>query len=447
MKATFTFTAALLLVCSTIFAQNSWENPNSTSDIVEIKTIKHTVNKGETLYAISRLYQVAVAEIFDMNPYISKDNLDIGDVLLIPNANAFINGMNNNEKVERSATTQNAGRNTPAPSSGRVMLPSESSVKSGAYRVESTPIKQGKIISFPIPKIPNTATAQGTFTGDTPPTHVVQKGETLSSISRYYGLKIKQLQKINRMSEHDGLNSNDLIFLRNMHSHSRQTMLSDHNEKMEFKRNPNAREEAMVDRVDYTKMKPILHTAQKGESLYSLSRTYNHTVRSLKKWNNKSGDELKNGEELIIGWTVPGNEIAMSGTVTGEGMARRMSAERIANERVVFDQMKKFEDKFRTQIANSYNSELKTGNCVGTYMRGNDSDEQNLFCLSRNIPPMTIVHLTNPMNGKSIYVKVISDLPSTSDNRNADIKLTQAAVKELGILDRKFQLEYSYFIE
>jgi len=232
-----------------------------------------------------------------------------------------------------------------------------------------------------------------------------------------------------------------------MHSHSRQTMLAEHNQKLEYERNPRAREEAMVDMVDYSKMKPILHTTQKGETLYSLSKTYNHSVSSLKKWNNMSGDDLKNNQELIIGWMVPGNDVAMTGTVTGEGIARRVNAERIANERVIFDQMKKFESKFRTQVANSYNSELKTGNCIGTYMRGNDNDEQNLFCLSSTIPPMTIVHLTNPMNGKSIYVKVISDLPATSDNANADIKLTQAAVKALGILDRKFQIEYSYFIE
>lgn len=399
------------------------------------------------MYAISRLYKVSVKEIVDLNPYISKNNIDVDDVLLIPNGEAFTQSMDREKTVERSATTQNAGRNEQGSRAGKVILPSETSANTKGYRVESTPVKKGKIISFPIPKIPNTATAQSTFVGDTPPTHVIQSGETLSSIARYYKLDLNKLRKINHMGERDGLNANELIFLRNMHSHSRQTMLAEHDQKLEYERNPRAREEAMVDMVDYSKMKPILHTTQKGETLYSLSKTYNHSVSSLKKWNNMDGDELKKDQELIIGWMVPGNDMSLTGTVTGEGIARRVNAERIANERAIFDQMKKFENKFRAQVANSYNSELKTGNCVGTYMRGNDNDEQNLFCLSRTIPPMTIVHLTNPMNGKSIYVKVISDLPETSDNANADIKLTQAAVKALGILDRKFQIEYSYFIE
>lgn len=445
MKATLSFAFFLLLISTAVSAQDTWQNPNSTSETVEIKTTKHRVSKGETLYAISRLYEVSVTEIMDMNPYINKNNIDVGDVLLIPRENSMAVGLQETT-VERSATTQNAGRNAPV-NNTKVLRPGDTQFNSKGYRVESTPVRRGEIISFPIPTIPNTSITESTYIGDTPPTHVVQRGETLTSIARYYGLNVKQLKKINRMSETDGLTSSELIFLRNMHSHSRQTMLAKHNAGLEFERNPRAREEAMVDKVDYTKMKPILHTATKGETLYSLARTYNHSVSSIKKWNNLASDDLGKGQELIIGWMVPGNDMAKSGTVANSGMARRMTAERIANERVVFDQMKKFEDKFREQIANSYNSELKTGNCVATYMRGNDSDEQNLFCLSRTIPPMTIVHLTNPMNGKSIYVKVISDLPPTSDNGNADIKLTEAAVKELGILDRKFQVEYSYFVE
>ncbi len=438
MKATFSFLAIFLLFSSTIFAQDYGTNSNSSLEVVEIPTTKHRVNKGETLYGISKQYKVSVDDILDLNPFIDQNKIGVDDILLIPSM------MAGSEKVERTATTHNAGRNSSA-KEGREMLPSESSSK--GYRVESTPERKGKIISFPIPKIPNTATAKSTYIGDTPPTHVVQRGETLTSIARYYGLDIKRLQKINIMDEYDGLNSNDLIFLRNMHSHSRQTMLAAHHEKTELARNPRAKEEAMIDKVDYTKMKPILHTAQIGETLYSLSQTYNHSVTSLKKWNNLQGDELSKGDELIIGWMVPGNDNSRTGMVTGAGMSRRINAENIANERVMFDQMKKFEDKFSSQMANSYNSELKTGNFIGTYMRGNDGDDQNLFCLSKTIPPMTIVYLTNPMNGKSIYVKVISNLPATSDNGNADIKLTQAAVKELGILDRKFQLEYSYFIE
>lgn len=449
MKATLTFAAILLLLFNPAIAQNS-QNLNSDSETVQIKTLKHRVSKGETLYAISRLYQISVKDIVDMNPYISKHNIDVNDVLLIPADNSLVNAIQEG-KVVRTGVTQNAGMNpnsnAPRSSGGQVLLPVDSRTNPEAYEVESTPVKNGKIISFPIPKIPNTSSTSKTFIGDTPPSHVVQSGETLSSIARYYALDIKKLKKINRMSAKDALMSEELIFLRNMHSHSRQTMLASHNEKLEMKRNPRAREEAMVDKVDYAKMKPILHTAQRGETLYGLAKTYNYSVNSIKKWNNMAGDELANGQEIIIGWVVPGNDMAMAGTVTGAGIARRETVERIANDRAIFDQMTKFENKFRTQIANSYNSELKTGNFLGTYMRGNDENEENLFCLSSVIPPMTIVHLTNPMNGKSIYVKVISDLPKTSDNGKAEIKLSQAAVRELGILDRKFQIEYSYFIE
>ncbi len=44
----------------------------------------HLINKGDTLYKLSRQYDVKLTDIMRLNPYINVYNLNVGDELLIP---------------------------------------------------------------------------------------------------------------------------------------------------------------------------------------------------------------------------------------------------------------------------------------------------------------------------------------------------------------------------
>lgn len=48
----------------------------------------HVVEKGDTLYRLSRYYHVSVSDIMYENPYANIYNLQIGDELCIPVAKA-----------------------------------------------------------------------------------------------------------------------------------------------------------------------------------------------------------------------------------------------------------------------------------------------------------------------------------------------------------------------
>jgi len=52
--------------------------------------------------------------------------------------------------------------------------------------------------------------------------------------------------------------------------------------------------------------------------------------------------------------------------------------------------------------------------------------------------------ITNPMNNKSVAVKVVGKLPDTSENENVMIKISASAAKKLGVLDSRFLAEISY---
>ena len=50
-----------------------------------------------------------------------------------------------------------------------------------------------------------------------------------------------------------------------------------------------------------TENKPKVHIVQKGDTMYSISKKYNAKVSDIWKWNNKKDNSLSLGEELIIG--------------------------------------------------------------------------------------------------------------------------------------------------
>ena len=59
---------------------------NSINVFSQENNIKHIVSKGETISKIAKEYQVTINEIYELNPS-SKKGLQIKDVLLIPNKN------------------------------------------------------------------------------------------------------------------------------------------------------------------------------------------------------------------------------------------------------------------------------------------------------------------------------------------------------------------------
>ena len=55
----------------------------SNNNVVSPATFTHTVGKGESLYGISKLYNVSIDDIVSLNPH-ARDGVRQGDVLEIP---------------------------------------------------------------------------------------------------------------------------------------------------------------------------------------------------------------------------------------------------------------------------------------------------------------------------------------------------------------------------
>jgi LysM repeat protein len=98
--------------------------------------------------------------------------------------------------------------------------------------------------------------------------HIVQKGETLYSISRTYGLSLEAIRKANQLDSSSVLKSGQKLFIPDLSSQT--------------------------------------YTVQKGDTLYSIARTNNMTVEELRKANNLSeSSAIKAGQVLAITGTTP----------------------------------------------------------------------------------------------------------------------------------------------
>ncbi|MEI9933859.1 MAG: hypothetical protein WDM71_03210 [Ferruginibacter sp.] len=66
------------------------------------------------------------------------------------------------------------------------------------------------------------------------------------------------------------------------------------------------------------------------------------------------------------------------------------------------------------------------------------------YCLHNAAPSGTIIKVTNPANGKSVYAKVLGAMPDMLQNNNLLIRISNAAAESLGVNSDKFDCELEY---
>ncbi len=152
-------------------------------------TFRHTVSRGETLYGISQMYNTSVTELIRYNEGITE-NLVEGQSIVIPQTRS----VSTDEQNYRYHTI--VARETLYSVSRTYSLkPEDLMAANPGLSAES--FRAGTIIRIPVSE------AQQDFTPYREQTqtvvHTVQKGETLYSIAREYGVEVDVIQKNNPM--------------------------------------------------------------------------------------------------------------------------------------------------------------------------------------------------------------------------------------------------------
>ena len=130
----------------------------------------------------------------------------------------------------------------------------------------------------------NKATKTTSVTETTTGFHVVQEGETLLDISKYYNITINKLKKANNL-ETTLINKGQVLRVKNIEPESSDV--------------PQVNTETTYNRSSETNTSDF-HIVKSGETLYSLAKRYNISLSELKSINNINSNIITVGQRLRV---------------------------------------------------------------------------------------------------------------------------------------------------
>ncbi len=199
----------------------------------------YIVQKGDTLWGIARKFGISVDELKNANNL--KDNsLSIGESLKIPKENE---SANTDEYIVKSGDTLYG--------------------IAKKYNLSVNELKELNNLTSDSLSIGQKLKVKETL-NNSANTYIVEKGDTLYGIANKFNVTVDELKKANNLSNNT-LSIGQVL-----------TIPSDNNQNT------------------------IIYTVQKGDTLYSLARTYKTTVDEIKRLNNLTSNNLSLNQKLIL---------------------------------------------------------------------------------------------------------------------------------------------------
>jgi LysM domain len=238
---------------------------------------------------------------------------------------------------------------------------------------------------------------------------------------------------------------------------------------------------------------PLYHTVKEKEGLYRISQLYNKVpVEQLKAWNKLTSTELSNGKNLIVGYlkvkkeqsplakagqTKMDNSIAKKETTVPKQETNTPTKEnkdetiptgtptpvstKVTENKVEGQVAKKTEaktivsggtsaDNTGGAFKNLFNEQTRTGSNAtrsgqaSIFKSTSGWKDAKYYALMNNVTAGTIVKVTNLDNNRSVYAKVLGELPAGKENEGLVIRISNAAASELQVMEGRFAVELSW---
>ncbi len=341
--------------------------------------IIHKVEKGDTYFSLTKRYKVSDESIENVNPG-SKESLKLGQELRIPIA---FDGVYKHKIIAGQTLF----------SLYRIYGVRVEKIKElNGLESDEVSIGQELVIFKPeenLKKEDERPLAR---------THKVEKGETLFSVSRLYGLKWQDLQNLNNL-ENTELKPGQILLV------------------------------SIDSGLTYVPPKPEdppvsgIHIVQEEETLYSIGRKYGTTPGDLMTKNQLESIDLSPGQELkIFKDTIETKEMVSFTTTPDEYMGGEKSKEVV--------------------MVGDVEKVIERGVCE--LIEGGE-DTYKYLGLHKTLPRGTIVQVKNAENQASVFVKIIGSIPDIDQNSPLILKVSPRAFKALGAVNKKFRVEIYYF--
>jgi LysM repeat protein len=167
-----------------------------------------------------------------------------------------------------------------------------------------------------------------------------------------------------------------------------------------------------------------------GETLYSIAKRFGTTIEEIVAIN-KLTSTIVPGQVLQVRSGVPASSPQPARTVD-TALAKRDSTY------VASDSLG------RHLPTNKYGLFEKNEKGVATWIDDTSLDPNKTLVLHRTAPIGTVMRITNPMNNRSTFAKVVGRFTDNESNKDAIIVVTKNVAQSLGALDKRFHVNISY---
>jgi LysM repeat protein len=224
---------------------------------------------------------------------------------------------------------------------------------------------------------------------------------------------------------------------------------------------------------------PVYYKSGDKEGLSTVSEKHqNVSTANLRMWNNLSGDNIKEGTKLIIGFlqskalpsvTINNKPVQEEPVVKTEEKPVVKEEEKpvvkeevkpIVEQPVVKEEAKPIEEKVEEKplfseqgfFKNHFDQQIRTSPVTktetvasGIFKTLSGWQDGKYYVLVDNVPAGTIVKVINPTNNKAIYAKVLGEMSGIRQNEGLTIRISNAAAAILDITEQdKFIVKVNY---
>ena len=227
---------------------------------------------------------------------------------------------------------------------------------------------------------------------------------------------------------------------------------------------------------------PVYHEVRGEELLPQISANFNRVpITTLEKWNKVSKEAVKDGMRLVVGFlkvksslSYLANEGARNADVAiaSHDNANPPQAEKInlgkpsstdkplaqgATARSTEPGLASANENKPLYVNNGSNhfkggyfaSDFNDGNnlfsgLAGTFKSTSGWNDGKYYVLVNNIPVGTIVKIIAPATQKSVFAKVLGQMPEMKESEGLSIRISNAACAELGESEGKFNVQVKY---
>ena len=260
------------------------------------KTIKHKVVSGDSFYSIAKKYDVDENDIYELNPKVKGQILQLNTVLIIPSKKS---GNNTNKKNTQNFHTVATGESFYTIAKKYDISIEE--LKRLNPSISPEKLQIGAKLVLVKGKKASENKAEINSTNDL--VHKVKKGETISHITEMYDVSFKELKKLNPGLDVK-LQIDEKIIIRKGKEKAKKEIIEPKVEPIKIISPASVQLENMAAADDNVEEPDdsgeVTHVVVSGETLNSIARLYKTSLDKIKELNPKVGERIFPGRKLII---------------------------------------------------------------------------------------------------------------------------------------------------